>query len=429
MAALSTKLDRLLSKIPKGSLATVGGVLGGAPGAMAGKGLSKITGYGDYVVSNNTLMGNTVVGEMADQVPIFRNQGADTRVKHCEFVMNLTVPSSGAGYNVTRLPLDPINATTFPWLSSVAKKYQRYKVKGMVIGYRSTSTDYNNSGVVAVVVNYDPSEQTYVSMEGLLNSKFAVSTKPSNSMLAPVECDPGRSPMDGYYIKHVTSTDVTDATLRQTQMGTINIATQGLTLPAGSTIGQVYVSYDIELMYPYMTSIDKPCPPPVVSGVLGAANYSSQEGLDVLARDRGFGNFVGYGDLTDPNRQIALKLSGSPTASSPLGGGDGWLGLVLPTGTYRIHVADNNWKANFGTESLSGGSQTSPTPGSSVSVINSGITAFGMGGSTMVGEVVAVRQGEEEDRTYFPAQARARTLNGALTFVSTSIFIEHLGGS
>jgi hypothetical protein len=272
---LAAKLDRLLSRIPKGTFATVGGLLG-PKGAAAGHALSTITGYGDYTVTKNSLMNQTVVGEMADQVPVFKNQGADTRVKHCEFVMDLKVPSTGPTYSVTALPIDPTDTNTFPWLASVAKKYQKYKVKGMVIGYRSTSTDYNNSGVVAIAVNYDPAERAYASMDTILNTKFAVSTKPSNSMLAPVECDPARSPQDGYYMKHTTSYDVTDATIRQTQMGTINVATQGLSLPAGTTIGQLYVSYDIEMLYPYMSESAAS----TTSGVLGVVNFAGQSGLD-----------------------------------------------------------------------------------------------------------------------------------------------------
>merc|ERR1712127_411581 len=235
-------------------------------GAMVGRGVSAITGYGDYTVKANSSSNSTMIGEMADQVPVFKQQGADIRVRHCEFVTDLVVPANKSAFTSNTFDIDPTSTETFPWLASVTSKYQKFKVKGMVIGYRSTSTDYNNSGVVAIAVNYDPAETAYASMTDLLNSKFAVSTKPSNSMLAPVECDPSRSPTDGYYVKHVTSTDVTDASIRQTVMGKINIATSGLTLDPGATIGQVYVSYDIEFLYPYMHVQVPPTPPAPIIG-------------------------------------------------------------------------------------------------------------------------------------------------------------------
>lgn len=416
-AGLAAKLDRLLSRIPKGSFATVGGRVGGPIGAALGKGLSSITGYGDYVVSSNSLMGKTVVGEMADQVPIFRNQGADTRVKHCEFVRDLVVPSSGTGYSVTSLPIDPVSSDTFPWLSKVARKYQRYKVKGMVIGYRSTSTDYNNSGVVAIVVNYDPAENAYASMEGLLNSKFAVSTKPSNSMLAPVECDPGRSPMDGYYVKHVTSDDVTDATLRQTRMGTINIATQGLTLPAGSTIGQIYVSYDIELMYPYMTTV----PSVQASGCIGPTVYGTQSAIDSFCQDNGFGDLVGYGNLTVPTRQIALVSVGAPTAAT-----GSWFRLIFPPGKYKVTVLDSSWHRTSAGDYLTGGTMRASYGGSSVVTTRAGDTSNLVDCSAMVGTIITVTDGDEADRSYTPVQMMGRTLSGNSTYANLAIIIENI---
>lgn len=412
---LAAKLDRLLSRIPKGTFASVGGLLG-PKGAAAGHALSTITGYGDYTVTRNTLMNQTVVGEMADQVPVFRNQGADTRVKHCEFVMDLKVPAGGFGFDVTALPIDPTDQTTFPWLATVARKYQKYKVKGMVIGYRSTSTDYNNSGVVAIAVNYDPAERAYNSMETILNTKFAVSTKPSNSMLAPVECDPARSPSDGYYMKHTTSADVTDATIRQTRMGTINVATQGLSLAPGTTIGQLYVSYDIEMLYPYMSDDQFMG---TTSGVSGAVNYTSQTSVDGYLQTLGYGNLVGFGN-TDESK-IRFELLGAPTTS-----GAPWYRLVFPPGKYRVSGMDTGYQS--GSNSVSGGTVwNNPSPGSSVTVLPTGT-------NTLIGDVLGyigyefeVDHGSAAERSVVPAQVVGRTRVGPNTHVGISLCIQRIG--
>jgi hypothetical protein len=410
---LAAKLDRLLSRIPKGTFATVGGLLG-PKGAAAGHALSTITGYGDYTVTKNSLMNQTVVGEMADQVPVFKNQGADTRVKHCEFVMDLKVPSTGPTYSVTALPIDPTDTNTFPWLASVAKKYQKYKVKGMVIGYRSTSTDYNNSGVVAIAVNYDPAERAYASMDTILNTKFAVSTKPSNSMLAPVECDPARSPQDGYYMKHTTSYDVTDATIRQTRMGTINVATQGLSLPAGTTIGQLYVSYDIEMLYPYMSEAAVS----TTSGISGVVNFSSQAGLDgSLAQ--AYGDLVGYGNMS--GAQIGMKWLTTPTSS-----GSPWYQLVFPPGRYRLATLDSNWATSGA--SVNGGASAGPlSHGSAVTITQVGVESMVGYTASSYGYEFTVADGLETDRVVTPALAANRTQTGSVTYIVVGITIEKIG--
>jgi hypothetical protein len=410
---LAAKLDRLLSRIPKGTFATVGGLLG-PKGAAAGHALSTITGYGDYTVTKNSLMNQTVVGEMADQVPVFKNQGADTRVKHCEFVMDLKVPSTGPTYSVTALPIDPTDINTFPWLASVAKKYQKYKVKGMVIGYRSTSTDYNNSGVVAIAVNYDPAERAYASMDTILNTKFAVSTKPSNSMLAPVECDPARSPQDGYYMKHTTSYDVTDATIRQTRMGTINVATQGLSLPAGTTIGPLYVSYDIEMLYPYMSEAAVS----TTSGISGVVNFSSQAGLDgSLAQ--AYGDLVGYGNMS--GAQIGMKWLTTPTSS-----GSPWYQLVFPPGRYRLATLDSNWATSGA--SVNGGASAGPlSHGSAVTITQVGVESMVGYTASSYGYEFTVADGLETDRVVTPALAANRTQTGSVTYIVVGITIEKIG--
>jgi len=120
----------------------------------------------------------------------------------------------------------------------------------MVFQYRSTSTDFNNSGTVAIAVNYNATERPYNNMPAVLNSQFACSSKPSVSFFAPVECDPKSHP-DGYYIRHEDEIlGVTD--VRMSSIGILNVVTAGLTLPAGTILGELWVTYEIELISPYL---------------------------------------------------------------------------------------------------------------------------------------------------------------------------------
>jgi len=250
VASLSQKLDRVLSRIPKGTFSAMGGALGGPAGAIAGSALSTISGYGDYTVRQNSILTKGGVGA-SDIIPKFSGSGgvgSNVRIAHREYIMDIVAPN-GNTFNVKQLGISPTNSVMFPWLSAFASKFQRYKIHGMAFYYKSTSTDYDNSGVVAITINYDPSEPAYRTMSGMMNSKFAVSTKPSMHLAAPVECDQRESPTAGYFIDH--DEHPSDAGNRQTHKGMLNIATQGLTLPAGTSLGQLSVVYDIELMYPF----------------------------------------------------------------------------------------------------------------------------------------------------------------------------------
>lgn len=244
--SLIKRMDTLLSRIPKGTAAALGGALGGPKGAAIGSAIAKITGYGDYLVQQNSISTKGVSGvEGTDIVPSFSTSGVNTRVTHREFVGNITSP--GAEFTNVTYPINAANPSVFPWLSALARKYQRYKVHGMVFYFKSTSTDYNNSGTIAACVNYDAAEVAYKSMSEILNAKFAVSCKPSLHMAVPVECDPKEQPTQGYYVEHG---DTMSRDARFTSMGKLNLATEGLTLPAGTVIGQLWVAFDIELLYP-----------------------------------------------------------------------------------------------------------------------------------------------------------------------------------
>jgi hypothetical protein len=408
---LSKKVDRLLSRIPRGTFATVGGILGGPGGAAIGKGVSTLTGYGDYAVTHNSLANKTVIGEMADQVPVFRQQGADTRIRHCEFVADVVAPATPGNFSVTTYSIDPTDPIAFPWLHTVARKYQRYKVRGMVIGYRSTSTDYNNSGVVAIAVNYDPSEEPYFSMEGLLNTKFAVSTKPSCSMIAPVECDPARSPTDGYYVKHATSGDVTDATVRQTTLGKINVATTGLTLPAGTALGQLYISYDLELLYPYLHEMQV-----VSTGMFsGAVTYTDQAHVNAYVDGGARGIVSGYG--SGGSASVQVKRLNDPTSLFP------WVALVFPPGKYIVSWLDSSW--TDGTSERGVGTATpSAVPGSSITVDSS--TVGTVGGATRAIYELTVVNGDEASRTITPHVQTGRTSVGSTNAVTMGLFVQRL---
>ena len=409
--SLAKKMDQLMARIPRGTFASVGGALGGPAGAMAGRGLSAITGYGDYTVKANSLSNSTMIGEMADQVPVFRQQGADIRVKHCEFVTDLVVPSNRETFTSHTFDIDPTSTTTFPWLASVAEKYQKFKVKGMVVGYRSTSTDYNNSGVVAIAVNYDAAETPYASMTDMLNSKFAVSSKPSNSMLAPVECDPSRSPLDGYYVKHVTSTDTTEAAIRQTVMGKINVATSGLTLNSGATIGQIYVSYDIEFLYPYMHTVTPapgPGPAPVPSSfrsgsICTGLSTASQSAMNTGITSYGTGSIVGWTNPsgTTPITDVMVKYLDQPSAATF------WFSIVMPPGRYRVNTLDSGVYTATGDYYLLGTSVPA-TFGSAITVSTNQEYNYGtISGGKYVIDVAA---GTEAARTWHPNMQISRAM-------------------
>jgi hypothetical protein len=252
---LAKKMDALLKRLPKGTFAKAGGAIGSlagpkgsAMGGVLGSGLAAITGYGDYQVNSNTI---STIGTSVDSVPQFVRNDHSVRVRHREFVRDLVVPAVPAGFTNSSTPINPSNSALFPWLASLAKQYQTYKFHGMVVEYKTMSSDYAASGPLGTVViatNYNVNDPSYANKVSMENSEFAVSCKPSMSIVHAIECDPKLRVTDFLYVRDAASSSVSDN--RLFDLGSLQIATSGLPGSAGVTLGEVWVSYDIEFAKP-----------------------------------------------------------------------------------------------------------------------------------------------------------------------------------
>lgn len=283
---LTTKMDGLLKKIPKGAFArgggALGGMLGGTMGAAFGKrlggGLSAITGYGDYQVRANSL---STVSTSVDMVPQFARTDHSVRVCHREFVGDLKVPASPDEFNNNFVELiNPANTTLFPWLSKMATLYTQYKIHGMVVTYKTMSSNYSAGGgplgTVIIATNYNVNDQAFSTKVQMENSEFAVSCNPSTSLIHAIECDPKVSGLQTLYVldpETQQSGAVSDP--RFYHYGKLQIATSGLPGAYNNTMGELWISYDIELMKPVIGKDAEPTPPlppvppvPTVSGVV-----------------------------------------------------------------------------------------------------------------------------------------------------------------
>nr|WRQ64836.1 structural protein [Sobelivirales sp.] len=256
--AMMQKLDAVLSRIPKGAFKGAGSALGAkfgpagmAAGGMLGSGLSAITGYGDYTVSSNSL---STVSTSVDMVPQFVKNEHSIRVKHREFIRDMLVPSNPQDFNLNDYVINPANKALFPWLNAMARQYSQYKIHGMVFAFKSMSSDYAASGPLGTVfmaTNYNALDRPFTSKIELENCEFAVSTKPSMSLVHAIECDPKVSGFDILYVRdpgYDVPGEVSDR--RFYDYGRFQVGTQGLPGAAGSTLGELWVSYDIELIKP-----------------------------------------------------------------------------------------------------------------------------------------------------------------------------------
>lgn len=250
---LEKKIDHLEKSLVKDLLSknaaasSIGRTLGnfvnqGDLGALAGSSLAKYFGHGDYTVKSNSLM----TGPAAHGGKFHQDGKRGTRIMEREYIGDIKsgdLLGGSTGFDVKDFNLNPTDRATFPWLSRIAPFYDQWSPNGMVFEFVSTSSEYNGTsqalGAVIMATDYDSYDPAFNTKQEMENADYACSTKPANSLVHGIECDPKERPTNILY----TSTD-NGAPLTSTSLGTFQVATQGCST-ADVTLGELWISYDI----------------------------------------------------------------------------------------------------------------------------------------------------------------------------------------
>nr|WAE42863.1 MAG: capsid protein [Cressdnaviricota sp.] len=228
---------------------------------------SLISGRGDY-----NIVSNSIISGSSGDVPQFENTGymRSTRIQHREYIMD--VSSSTAFVNAS-FGINPTNAGLFPWLSTIASAFQEYKIHGLVFTYNSMSSDALNStntalGSVIMSTDYNAGSTPFANKQQAENSEYTVSCKPSESLQHGVECDPAQLVNQGHlYISALgNGLAPTGEDIKTYNMGIFQFMTTGS--QAAAVIGELWVSYDIELIKPVNNTKQ-----------VGGAHYFSNTGV------------------------------------------------------------------------------------------------------------------------------------------------------
>jgi hypothetical protein len=209
--------------------------LGTYAGVQAG-----IIGSGDYRVNRNSLL--------SAGIPQFGNGAREFRMQFREYLTDIF---SSTDFAITSYDINPGLVDSFPWLAYIAQNFQQYRVNGLIYEFRSMSADALNStntalGTVIMATQYDSSSPIFGNKAEMENYEFAISGRPSCSLLQPVECDRSMTPVSELYIRTEALPSNTD--IKFYDLGVFSIATTGS--QAIANIGELWVSYDITFLKP-----------------------------------------------------------------------------------------------------------------------------------------------------------------------------------
>lgn len=201
------------------------------------------TGLGDYQINTNSLISD---GQVMD-VRIM-TEGRGIRVSFKEYLGEVRTGSSVGVFHAQTFAVNPGLVTTFPWLGPIAAQYDQWKPNGILFEFVSTATDYSATnaslGSVIMASEYDVADDVFKDKQTMLNSAYSQEAKMSANAVHGIECEPAETSRKLFYTRTL-ATDTTGQDLRDYDLCNFTIATQGGGLAVNSSVGSLYVHYDI----------------------------------------------------------------------------------------------------------------------------------------------------------------------------------------
>lgn len=193
------------------------------------------------------------------QAPMIRNsKTADgcIIIRHKEYLGDVTA-SQAFSNNVFALNPGIKSGTEggfSQWLPLIAAHFEQWKPRGIAFTFKSTSASSVFSegantalGTVAMGTDYNALNAAFASKAQLENYQGSISGKPSVNLTHYVECARRETPIDHLYVRSSVVPSGADARLYD--LGTFQLAVSGAQVDGG-TIGELWVSYEIELLKP-----------------------------------------------------------------------------------------------------------------------------------------------------------------------------------
>jgi hypothetical protein len=180
----------------------------------------------------------------ASQVPTWSTTSRPLRIKQSERVATITANSTATFFKADGFVLNPANPATFPWLSSIAKLFDKYKFHKLRFTYvNNAPTDH--PGNVSIAVDFDTLDATPASSAAMSNLAKCKTFAPwkSESLDIPVS---RRGNNTWLYTEDAQALANANIDLKTYNLGKFYVSTEGMS--ASEVAGYLMVEYDVELL-------------------------------------------------------------------------------------------------------------------------------------------------------------------------------------
>lgn len=186
------------------------------------------------------------------RVPTIKATSRGFVVVHREYIQDIT--AADANFRNTTFSVNPGLATTFPWLSAIAGRFESYLFRRLHFIYEPICPT-TTPGAVMMAVDYDALDTAPTSKVSLMSYRGAVRSAPWNI----TRFDATRGDLRKFGVQRFVRAGAQPANsdLKTYDVGNLQIATQN-TPSTPTTLGELYVEYEVEFYTPQIpTSVNR----------------------------------------------------------------------------------------------------------------------------------------------------------------------------
>lgn len=198
--------------------------------------------------------------------PNVRATATHATISHREYIGDV---SGSVAFEASKYALNPGNPSVFPWLSSIAMNYESYVFKQLHFHFE-TSVSTTTAGTVMLAVDYDAGDEPPATKQVLMGYAQAQRSAPWQECAFNCRAGDLRKFAAERYVRGLTP-PVGD--IKTYDVGNLFLATQGNA--SGDTIGELYVSYTVELRTPQIHNVVSAPPGLLLEQVILAGNATT----------------------------------------------------------------------------------------------------------------------------------------------------------
>lgn len=179
-----------------------------------------------------------------------RSSPSGMTVRHREYIQDIVFGTAGDYENVVTLPINPGNVEMFPWLASIATRFETYSFKSLRFIYEP-QCGTENEGTVMMAVDFDVVDAPPVDKLQFMTYDGAVRSPPW--FAAVYDC--AKYNLHKFKQNYITSDFAapTGTDPKTYFIGNLFVATQSQSDPF--TAGELYVEYEIALSTPQLSDL------------------------------------------------------------------------------------------------------------------------------------------------------------------------------